>query len=496
MLFCFFLKIMWNFRYKKSIKQICRDTGHSRTTVRKVLRSEPHKYSQRVRQPYRVMGPYVQVVNQWLEEDKSSPRKQRHTARRIYDRLRLEYGFQGSESNVRHYVRQAKVRLGVKVAKAFIPLEPYVGREAEIDWGSAQAVIGGQPTTVKFFCMRSKYSGKHFVRCYPCERQQAFFDGHIHAFGFFGGLFQTLIYDNLTPAVKKVLRGKQREEQEAFIKFHAYYNFTPCFCNPASPHEKGGVEGLVGYTKRNYLTPVPVADSLEDLNDKLLSQCLVYGDHRMQGRERTVQELFEEEKELLLELPGVPFSNLQISTGKVDSYSTVIVDKNRYSVPTLYVGLKVTVNLYVGCIEIFHATKRIATHSRLFGNNKWQLNPDHYLELIQQRPYAFNSARPIRQWRAQWPPVLEKLLDRFQENQGNTAGIKDFLSVLMFYREYPGHEIQTAVEQALVNNISSSEGIKHLLLRTEPEPGFTSLTNWPATETPDVAKYEQLGGAP
>lgn len=206
-----------------------------------------------------------------------SPKKQRHTAKRIFDRLRVEYDFSGAESTVRHYVRSAKIRLGVQIAKAFIPLEPDIGREAEVDWGAAVALIGGQATPIKIFCMRSKYSGKHFVRCYPCERQQAFFDGHVQAFAFFGGISQTLIYDNLTPAVQKVLRGKQRLEQEAFTRFHAYYNFTPCFCNPASGHEKGGGEGLVGYVKRNYLVPVPQGESLAEINEKILVQCLSYG---------------------------------------------------------------------------------------------------------------------------------------------------------------------------------------------------------------------------
>jgi len=480
--------------YKKSIKEICRDTGLSRNTVRKALRNEPGRYRRRRQQPYRVLGPYLQVIDQWLEADKESPKKQRHTAKRIFDRLRLEYDFNGSESTVRHYVQSAKIRLGVQVAKAFIPLEPDIGREAEVDWGTAVALIGDQATPIKFFCMRSKYSGKHFVRCYPCERQQAFFDGHVQAFAFFGGIFQTLIYDNLTPAVQKVLRGRQRLEQEAFTKFHAYYNFTPCFCNPASGHEKGGVEGLVGYVKRNYLVPVPQGESLAEINEKILAQCLNYVSHRIQGREGTVDDLFEAEKGHLMELPGVPFSNLHTRGGKVDSYATVIVDKNRYSVPTRYVGLKVTVNLYVGHLEIFYAGKKIAEHQRVYGNNKWQLDPDHYLEIIQQRPYAFQAARPIRQWREHWPPVFEKLLLRFQESQGNTDGIKDFISVLMLYRDYPEDEIHAAVELGLRHGISSSAGIKHLLLKSEPEPDVTSLPDWPATETPDVAKYAQLGG--
>ena len=271
--------------------------------------------------------------------------------------------------------RGAKVRLGLNVAKAFIPLDPEVGREAEVDWGAATAIIAGERMTIKFFCMRSKFSGKHFVRCYPCERQQAFLDGHLHAFAFFEGIHAALVYDNLTSAVKKVCRGKGRVEQEEFIKFRAYYNFTPHFCNPDGAHEKGGVEGLVGYVRRNYLVPVPEAESLEAPNDRLLEDCLAYGEHRIRGREGTVNELFTEEQGRLLPLPAAPFSITQTTSGKVDAYATVIVDKNRYSVPTRYSGLRVRVHLSVTQVEIFHNGKNLARHLRVFGNNKVAAGP-------------------------------------------------------------------------------------------------------------------------
>jgi transposase len=479
--------------YKKSIKQICRETGHSRETVRKVLRSEPFGYSPRTAQPYPVLGPYLAVIDQWLAEDKSRPKKQRHTARRIYDRLVREHGFTGGSSTVRHYVRKAKIRLGVQAVPAFVPLEPDCGQEAEVDWGAALAFIGGEKTPVKFFCMRSKFSGKHFVRCYPCERQQAFLDGHLHAFAFFGGIHPVLIYDNLTSAVRKVLRGKGRVEQEEFAKFRAYYNFTPRFCNPDGAHEKGGVEGLVGYVRRNYLVPVPEAESLEALNDRLLEECLAYGEHRIRGREGTVNELFAGEQARLLALPAAPFSITQITSGKVDTYATVIVDKNRYSVPSIYAGLRVQVQLSVTHLEIFYNGKKLARHLRLFGNNKWQLDPDHYLELIQQRPGAFHDARPLRRWRETWPPCLENLLARFQANQGETAGIKDFISVLMLYREHPGEAIEAAVELALKNHLSSSQGVKHLLQQSKVKR-LAPLQQWPATLVPDLSVYGQLGG--
>jgi hypothetical protein len=292
------------------------------------------------------------------------------------------------------------------------------------------------------------------------------------------------------------LHGRGRVEQTEFTKFHAYYNFRPRFCNPAAAHEKGGIEGLVGYVKRNYFVPLPEADSFEALNQQLLAECLAYGDHRLQGREQTVNEFFLEEQAGLLPLPAVPFTVTQISGGKVDPYATVRVDKNRYSVPSRYVGFKVQVQMDIDRVDLFHVGKRLATHPRIFGNNKWQLNPDHYLELIQQRPGAFREARPLRQWRQNWPPALERLLARFQASQGETTGIKDFINVLLLYRKHTAVEIQAAVELALEHQISTSDGVKHILLHTHGVPTPAPLRHWPATLLPDLSVYGQLGVVP
>jgi transposase len=485
--------------YGKSIRKISQETGHSRATIRKALKEEFCSYSKREEQPYPVLGAYLETIDEWLTGDREESRKQRHTARRIYNRLKQEHGFVGSESSVRRYVREAKLRLGLGKSKAFIPCDPECGQEVEIDWGGAAAYIGGVKVSVRLFCMRSRYSGKHFVRAYFCERQQAFFDGHVHGFNFFGGIYPVLVYDNLTSAVKQILKGKIRIEQESFIKFRAYYNFSPRFCNPASGHEKGGVEGMVGYSRRNYLVPLPRVNSLEELNDYLLGQCLSHSDHRVEGREGCVEELFEQEKSHLISIPRAPFSNTMIGDGKVNHYSTVLVDKNHYSVPTRYAGLKTQVNISIDKIEIFRDGKKIATHQRVFGNNKWQLKPQHYLELIQQRPGSFKTALPIQQWRPLWSKALESLLARFQTNQGETAGVKDFINVLLLYGNHLASEVDAAVELAVENNISSSGAVVHILLHSEllhseVESSLTPLSNWSKTLPSDVSAYGQLGG--
>jgi len=481
--------------YGQSISELARLTGHSRNTIKKAIRGEPWGYNERNHQPFPALGNYLATIDRWLENDKEKPPKQRHTAHRIYNRLVDEHGFKGSESTVRRYVRLAKMRLGMRVPCAFIPCDPEAGHEAEVDWGTAMAIISGEEVRLKFFCMRSKYSGKHFVRMYPCERQQAFFDAHVHAFAFFGGVFPVLVYDNLTAAVRKVMRGKDREEQEAFVKFKAYYSFEARFCNPDSGHEKGGVEGLVGMARRNYMVPVPEAGSLEELNEKILRQCLAYGNHKMSGRDRKVNELNEDEKEHLLALPEEAFSNVQVLEGRADKYATVIVDKNRYSVPSGYAGFKVRALVYVDRVEVFTGGKKLSTHERQYGNNKWCLNPHHYLELIQKRPMSFHSARPIRQWRESWPESLHVLLERFCRAQGESKGIKDFISVLMLYRDHKAEEIESAVELAGKNNISTSEGVRHILIHAaDAATAIAPLSAWSSLPAPDVSVYGQLGG--
>lgn len=482
--------------YGKNISELARQTGHSRNTIKKALRGEPWGYKEREQQQFPVLGPFRSIIEEWLKNDREQPKKQRHTSRRIYNRLRAEHGYQGSESNVRRYARMVQMELGVDLAgRVFIPCEPTAGQEAEVDWGTATAVVSGETVRLKFFCMRSKFSGKHFVRFYPCERQQAFFDAHVQAFEFFGGIFPVLIYDNLTTAVRKVLEGKKRLEQESFSKFKAYYSFAARFCNPASGNEKGGVEGLVGFARRNYMVPVPEAESLEALNEKILGHCLAYGSHKMAGRGESVAELYEKEKDHLLEAPKVAYSNIQSHEARADKYATVMVDKNRYSVPWRYAGRRLKILGHVDRVEIFSGGSRLTVHKRLFANNKWSLIPEHYLELIEQRPMSFASARPIRQWQEHWPRSLHQLLASFCRSQGDTKGIKDFIAVLMLYGHHPAGEIEAAVELALEKNLSNSEGVRHLLLfASEAVPTAASLPNWQSLPEPDVTVYGVLGG--
>jgi hypothetical protein len=223
---------------------------------------------------------------------------------------------------------------------------------------------------------------------------------------------------------------------------------------------------------------------------------MAHGEHRIAGREKTVNELYEEEKKRLLSLPQIPFSNIESYSGKADKYSTLIVDKNRYSVPTRYAGLRVQAIVYVDRLELFQGSKKIASHRRLYGNNKWQLDPLHYLELISRRPLAFSAARPIRQWRERWPASLEALLERFCDKQGPNRGTKDFIKVLMLFREHDEGRVIEAVEKAVSAQVSTSDAVEHILLSAQEPKGFSfdPLESWPRLSPPDISVYSRIGG--
>jgi transposase len=488
--------------YGKSIRGIRRETGHHRQTIRKVLAGQEPHYRRRQRVACPVMDPVAEVVAKWLREDRDRPRKQRHTAARVYQRLVEEEGFRGAESTVRRWVREWKARQGEGVSGAVIPLDPKCAREAEVDWGTGWVVMSGERRQVKLFCMRSRFSGKPFVRAYPWERQPMFFDGHRAAFAYFGGVFPEIVYDNLTTAVRQILRGKKRIEQDRFVSFRSYYSFQARFCNPGQAREKGGVEGLVGYARRNFLVPLPEVENFAELNALLLERCRKHSQRRLQGRDdrRTIEQRHAVEQERLLALPARPFENPTVVKVKVGPYQTVQVDRNRYSVPSAYVGRWLWA--HVGCeqVTLYSEQKRVAEHERVFSNGKWQLDPLHYLALLSQRVGAFESARPIRQWRAQWPASYERMLERLRRRQGHSRGTREFVRILQLHHSYDTAEIERAIRESLRLGAIGFEAVRHLLLRAqeeawEPEPlacdsrpGVTDRT----VPVGDLRAYEAL----
>jgi len=490
--------------YGKSIHQIRRETGHHRETIRKALRGEEPRYRRKKTVARPVMDPVGGIIERWLLADRKVDRRQRHTAHRVYERLVAEHGFEGAESTVRTWVRQWRAAQGEGDRKAVIPLDPEAAREGEVDWGTAQVWMAGELRSVKLFVMRSRSSGKPFLRAYPWERQEMFWDAHLRAFDYYGGVFRELVYDNLSLAVQKILRGKRRIEQSRFASFRSHYTFSARFCSPGRGEEKGGVEGLIGFARRNFLVPIPRVRDWNELNELLLARCLQYGAHRLEGREdrRTVEERFQVERRDLLPLPPQPWVNETTLQVKVDGYRTVRVDRNRYSVPPGWVGRWLWAHLSCWEVTLYGENRVLARHQRLFSSSQWQIDPLHYLDLLHRRPGAFDRARPIVQWRRQWPASYEQLLGQLRQRRGESSGTREFLQILKLHEEYESGEVEQAVEKDCRLQCGSLPAVRQFLGRRtgerlffEPLPAelLPGITDRRVGAT-DVAGYGQLLG--
>jgi transposase len=291
-----------------SVIGVARKLGVHRRMVREAVRNAVPAQRKKTERPAVKMAPAVSLIESILESDRKAPRKQRHTARRIYDRIRAEIpGCTPAERTVRQYVERRKQVFGLAEHETFVPQSYGWGVEAQVDWYEAYADLGGERIKLQVFSMRSMASGAAFHRAYPRATQQAFLEAHELAFDYFEGVFRRLRYDNLSSAVKKILRGQQRELTARFIAFRSHWQYQAEFCTPSEGHEKGGVEGEVGYFRRKHWVRVPVAADLAELNRKLHEDCRADESRIVSGRTDTVGTRLLAEKEHLLPLAADVF---------------------------------------------------------------------------------------------------------------------------------------------------------------------------------------------
>jgi transposase len=453
-----------------SIRAIAKKVGSARKTVRKIIAladARDYKYTKRLPRPCPVMGPVMPVIQAWLKEDENRPRKQRHTARRIYCRLKEEYGFKGSEESVRRAVRL--LRQQAQVQPAYIPLSFALGEAAQCDWGEAQILLGADLIKVYLFVMRLCASRALFVRAYLHQNQEAFLEGHRLAFEFFGGVPKRVIYDNLKVAVKKVLEGTRREEQEGFSALRFHYVFSAEFCNVNQAHEKGQVENGVGFARRNFLVPVPQVSSLEELNAYLEQRCREYAQgYRVPDTVRTVAEVWEEEKKALLPLPEQPFACCRRLLVRSDRYSRVCFETNRYSVPTALAGKTLSLRAYVDRVEILNAGEVVAVHPRSYGRGQEILDPVHYLPELAKKPRAWKNARPLKA--AKLSPVYEEALSQLKQKGGE--GVKEFARIMELEPLFGRAVLTRALESALSSGVLSLAAVRECaagLVRSQSE---------------------------
>ena len=448
-----------------TIKGVARKLGVHRRMVRQAIREAFPAMRKRPERVRPKMGPIQGFVDGILEADRKAPRKQRHTAHRIYERIRKELpGSQISESTVRRYVQHQKEALGLQVRETYIPQSYVFGDEAQIDWYEAWADLGGERVKLQVFCMRSMASGGAFHRAYLRATQQAFLEGHELGFAYFGGVFRILRYDNLTSAVRKVLRGRQREESARFIGFRSHWRFEAEFCTPGEGHEKGGVEGEQGYFRRNHWVPVPQAKDLEDLNSQLLRGCCEDEARRVGDRTESVGVLMQTERRYLLPLAEEGFELGEVCFPVVDSKRCVKVRTNRYSVP-LKPGTKTRVVVLPSGIEAWYEGKCVARHERCYSRQQWILNLEHYLDVLQQKPGAFAGSTPLQQWRQQgrWTANYDHFWQELMKRQGKHAGTRTMIELLLEGKIHGYDRLRDAIDWALMLGSCDPGAVRYLL---------------------------------
>ena len=459
---------------KLSIRAIHRMLGYDRETVRKaIVQAAPMPYTLTKPREAPVIGPYKQRIDELLKESKKQKRKQRYTAHRIFEILRSE-GYAGSEGAVHNYVSRERRKDEYK--EKYIPLEFDPGQDGQVDWGEAEVILAGERVTVQFFTLRLNYSKARFVMAFPFQKQEAFFEGHNQAFRFFGGIPRRLTYDNLKTAVYKILSGRNRQEQESFKKFRSYYLFESNYCNPAQGHEKGGVENDVGYVQRNFMAPLLVVNSYEELNTRLWKACQENLHRRVRGQLASVAEVLADERSKFLALPKVLFPACASYPVKPNGYSQVDLDTNRYSVPAEHGNDQLVLRAYPFRVDILLDNEVIATHPRCFDHEQDILDPLHYLTLLEQRPGAFEHAKPLRYWRKHWPKEYDHLLEALRTRSPDGHGVKEFIAVLKLHREHPADRVEQAVKAALELGAASLDGVLLCLRQLQQaQPQFSAL---------------------
>jgi transposase len=487
-----------------SLRALARRHGVHRRAVRQALASPlPPPKRAPVGRPAPKLGPYRAVIDAWLVADREAPRKQRHTARRIWRRLVDEHGADVAEVTVRQYVCARKRELGWPVGEVFVPQVHAPGREAEVDWGEAVVELGGVATTVHLFVMRASFSGAAFCQASLVETQQAFLELHVQAFGWFGGVFAEIRFDNLTSAVKKVLKGRRRVESDRFVALRSHYLFCSQFTTPGleGAHEKGGVEGEVGRFRRNHLVPVPRLADLAELNALLLAGCEADLGRRIDGRAGTVGEAWASERPLLRALPAEPFDACESAAPRVDAKALVTIRRNRYSVPVALAGLRVSARVGAREIAISHGGREVARHERLHGRFGTSAQLDHYLELLQRKPGGLEHSLALAQERERgaWPAAFDELWAALAARYGRSEAARQMVDVLLLCREHGPDQVVLAVRGALAAGAHDGRAVAVLARRAHtsgpppaPLTGLEARLQAHERPVPELADSDRL----
>ena len=466
---------------KMSEREAARQFGLARETVRKMLRyAVPPGYrrQQPVRRPK--LDAWVGTIDQILDQDKTRSKKQRHTAKRIFERLRDEHGYTGGYTIVKDYVRLRKL----SQREMFVPLEHPPG-DAQADFGEALAVIDGVERKAHYLVVDLPQSDDCFVMAFPAETTEAFLEGHNHAFAYFGGVPRTILYDNTKLAVARILGDGMRIKTRAFTELQSHYLFAEKFGRPGKGNDKGKVEGLVGYARRNFMVPIPRYVTWEEFNAHLLMECQKRRERKLRGHQETIGERFEKDQEMLLPLPAAPYEACDKRLTRVTSLSLVRYRGNDYSVPVCWGHREVLVKGFVHEVVICAATEVIARHQRSYEREDMIFDPLHYLALLEHKPNALDQAAPLTGWNL---PEGFATMHRLMEARLGKKGKREYVQTLRLLETFARAEVARAIDDALRLGAISFDAVKHLLLcRIEERPPRLDLENYPHLPLPNVA---------
>ena len=474
-----------------SIRQVAGMFNLHRDTVNKMLEySVPPGY-QRQHPPRRPkLDPYTPVIDQILQSDQARPKKQRHTAKRIFERLKEEHEFSGQYTIVKDYVRQHKL----STREMFVPLVHPPGH-GQADFGEAQVIIGGVLRKAHYLVVDLPYSDTYYVNAYPAETTEAFCDGHNWAFSFFGGVPQSMLYDNTKLAVARILGDGKRKLTRVFSEVLSHYLFDTRFGRLGKGNDKGKVESLVGYVRRNLFVPLPSFESFDALNAYLDAQCRKRLELRVKGHTLTIGERLEQERPAMLHLPQTPYDASDKQAGRVSSLSLVRYKGNDYSVPVAYGHREVLVRGYVHQVVISCGEKVIARHRRCYEKGDFVYDPLHYLPLLERKVGALDQAAPLAGWGL---PREFDTLRRLLESRMGKQGKREYVQVLRLMETFSQQEVHQGIKDALRLGTIGFDAVGHLLLcRIEHRPPRLDLADYPylpraRVETTSVSAYMGL----
>ena len=474
-----------------SRRKAARNFGIDRRTVDKMLAFAVPPGYRRQKTPTRPkLDPFVGLIDQILEDDTKRLKKQRHTSKRIFERLRDEYGFTGGITIVKDYVFAARQRQ----REMFVPLTHPAGH-AQADFGEADAVIAGVEYRAHYFVMTLPHSDACFVCAYPAATTEAWLDGHNRAFNFFGGVPQSILYDNDKCLVARILRDGSRQRTRAFSGLQSHYLFEDRYGRPGKGNDKGNVEGVVGYARRNFMTPRPRFASWDAFNRHLEEQCRKRQRDVLRGHRESIGVRFVRDLELLTALPPTPFDAGDKQATRVSSLSLVRYRTNDYSVPVAFGHQEVWIRAYVHEVIIGCGGEEVARHTRSYDREDLIFNPIHYLPLLEQKVGALDQAAPLVGWDL---PEVFATLRRLLESRMGKSGKREYVQVLRLLETFKLDDLHGAVKDALHMSAISYDAIKHLVLcRIERRPPKLNLDIYPylpraRVTTTSAASYMNL----